>query len=177
VGGSVWFGDETTLREFPPLRSAWARCGEQAVVMISGKNSRRVVHGALNPITGQVVRVVRARSRGADCGAFVDALAQRCDPERPHLLVWDNAPPHWTHAARDAAPANLTIAWLPFRSPELMPCEDIWREMKRTVAANRAYADVDELAQRALAWLDDLAPADLLRLSGVQSSKFHWLPT
>lgn len=93
------------------------------------------------------------------------------------MLVWDNAPPHWTHAARDAAPANLTIAWLPFRSPELMPCEDIWREMKRVVAANRAYADVDELVQRTVAWLDDRTLEDLLRLSGVQSSKFDWLPT
>jgi len=173
----VWFGDETTLREFPPLRAAWARRGAQVVVEISGRNSRRVLHGAINVVTGAVVRVVRERSKGADCSVFMDVLAQHCDPETPHLLVWDNAPPHWTHAARDAAPANLTIAWLPFRSPELMPCEDVWREMKRVVAANRAYADVDELAQRAVAWLDDHTPEDILRLSGVQSSKFDWLPT
>jgi len=49
--------------------------------------------------------------------------------------------------------------------------------MKRVVAANRAYADVDELAQRAVGWLDDHTPTDLLRLSGLQSSKFDWLPT
>jgi transposase len=165
------------LREFPPLRAAWARRGEQATVGISGRNGRRVLHGAMNVVTGQVVRVVRERSKGVDCGVFMGALAQHCDPDKPHLLVWDNAPPHWTHAARDAAPTNLSIAWLPFRSPELMPCEDVWREMKRVVTANRAYADVDELAQRAVAWLDDHAPKDILRLSGVQSSKFDWLPT
>ena len=168
----MWFGDETTLREFPPLRAAWAKRGTQAVVEISGKNSRRVLHGAMNVATGAVVRVVRERSKGADCGVFMDALAQHCTADKPHLLVWDNAPPHWTHAARDAAPANLSIAWLPFRSPELMPCEDVWREMKRVVAANRAYADVDELVQRAVAWLDARTPADVLRISGVQSSKF-----
>lgn len=27
-GKEVWVGDETTLREFPPLRSAWARRGQ-----------------------------------------------------------------------------------------------------------------------------------------------------
>ncbi len=81
------------------------------------------------------------------------------------------------HAAQDVAPANLTVAWLPFRSPELMPCEDVWREMKRTVAANRAYADMDELAARAVAWLDERTPADIRRLSGMQPSKFDWLPT
>lgn len=128
-------------------------------------------------VTGAVVRVVRERSKGADCGVFMDVLAQHCAPDKPHLLVWDNARPHWTHAARDAAPSNLTIAWLPFRSPELMPCEDVWREMKRVVAANRAYADVDALAQRAVAWLDDHTQEDFLRLSGLPSSKFDWLPT
>ena len=35
AGGEVWFGDETTLREFPPLRAGWARRGEQQVVVIS----------------------------------------------------------------------------------------------------------------------------------------------
>ncbi len=29
AGGSVWCGDETILREFPPLRAAWAQRGEQ----------------------------------------------------------------------------------------------------------------------------------------------------
>ena len=64
VGGSVWFADETTVREFPPLRAGWARRGEQAVVTITGRNARRVVHGALNIVTGELVRVVRERSRG-----------------------------------------------------------------------------------------------------------------
>jgi len=40
--GEEWFGDETTLREFPPLRAAWARRGQQQIVVISGRNARRV---------------------------------------------------------------------------------------------------------------------------------------
>jgi transposase len=35
AGGEVWFGDETTLRAFPPLRAAWAKRGKQAVVVVS----------------------------------------------------------------------------------------------------------------------------------------------
>jgi hypothetical protein len=86
--------------------------------------------------------------------------------------------------ARETAEATAGIAVLPlpFRSPELMPCDAgalwaAWRAMKGTVAANRAYADVGELAARAVAWLDDHTPTDLLRLAGLQSSKFDWLPT
>jgi hypothetical protein len=91
-GGEVWFGDETTLREFPPLRAAWAKRGEQAVVVVSGRNARRVVHGALNAASGALALLVRERSRGDDCLAFVEALG-RIHRGVPKLLVWDDAPP------------------------------------------------------------------------------------
>jgi DDE superfamily endonuclease len=153
------------------------------VVVISGRNARRVLHGALNISTGEIVRVARERGRGIDSAALVEVLATHCATGVPHLLVWDNAPPHHTHAARDAAiAAGITIGWLPFRSPELNPCEAgapwaAWREMKRVVAANRAYESVDELAERGMNWLDDHSPDALLHIAGLRSSKFDWLPT
>lgn len=177
AGGEVWVGDETALREFPPLRAAWARRGTQATVESSGRNARRVLHGALNVATGETVAVVRLRSRGEDAAAGLAPLAAR-RPGVPKLLVWDNAPPHHTRAVRATAEeAGVELAFLPFRSPELNPCEDLWRHLKATVAANRAYPTVDALAERATTWLDALAPADVLRLSGLRSSKFDWLPT
>jgi transposase len=177
AGGNVWFADETTLREFPPLRAAWARRGEQAVVTISGRNARRVVHGALNIVTGELVRVVRERNRGADSAALIAVLAART-PAGRSLLVWDNGPAHHTRLARETAEAvGIAIVPLPFRAPEMMPCEEVWRRMKGVVAANRAYADVDELAARAVMWLDQQRPADLLRIAGLRSSKFDWIST
>jgi transposase len=176
-GGEVWVGDETGLREFPPLRAAWAPRGCQAEVVISGRNARRVLHGALNVATGELVCVSRERGRGEDAAAGVAALASR-RPEVPKLLIWDNAPSHHTRLVRDtAASAGITLGWLPFRSPELNPCEDLWRRLKAVVAANRAYPSVDELAARATTWLGDLTPTDVLRLAGLRSSKFDWLTT
>lgn len=55
---------------------------------------------------------------------------------------------HHTRLAREAAESvGVTVLPLPF-APALMPCEDIWCAMKQTVAANRAYADVDSLAKQ-----------------------------
>jgi transposase len=177
TGGEVWFGDETTLREFPPLRAAWARRGQQQVVVISGRNARRVVHGALNVASGELVALVRERSRQDDCAAFVEALGQ-LRPAVPKLLVWDNAPPHHPKRVQAAAAAaHIQIAFLPFRAPELMPCEDLWRLAKAVVAANRAYAAVQEQAERAVAWLATLTPFDRLLKSGLFGTKFQWLST
>jgi transposase len=146
-------------------------------VLISGRNARRVVHGVLNATSGELVHLVRERGRGPDCAAAIVALGQ-VRPDVPKLLIWDNAPPHHTHAARDAAAlAGVELAWLPFRSPELNACEDLWRHLKATVAANRAYDSVDTLAFRAAAWLDRLEADQVLRLSGLQARKFEWLPT
>lgn len=177
AGGEVWFGDETTLREFPPLRAAWARRGVQAVVVVSGRNSRRVLHGALNAATGDLVTLIRERSRQDDCLAFVEALGQ-VRPDVPKLLVWDNAPPHHPKRVLAAATAaQITIAWLPFRAPELMPCEDLWRLTKAVVAANRVYETVHVLAEQAVGWLAALSPFDRLRQSGLLGAKFQWLAT
>jgi transposase len=177
IGGEVWVGDETALREFPPLRSAWSKRGAQGVVLISGRNARRVVHGALHARTGELVRVVRERHRAADALALVAALGA-VRPEIPKLLLWDNAPPHHPHRVREAAQAaGITVAFLPFRSPELMPLEDLWRGLKTDIAANRAYPTVEELAERAVTWLDAMAEEERHRRCGLSSSKFDWLPT
>jgi transposase len=173
----VWFGDETTLREFPPLRAAWAKRGQQQIVVISGRNARRVVPGALNVATGELVPLVRERSRQDDCLAFVEALGQR-RPHIPKLLVWDNAPPHHPKRVQAAAvAANIRLAFLPFRAPELMPCEDLWRLTTAQVAANRTYEAIQEQAERAVAWLAALSPFDRLLKSGLFSAKFQWLST
>ena len=170
-------GDETTVRELPPLRCAWARRGEQAIVLISGRNSRRVIHGAINVRTGELTHLVRERARQEDCIAFVTALGAQ-NPGVPKLLIWDNAPPHHPTRVRQAAAAvGVEIAWLPFRAPELNPCEDLWRVLKARVAANRVFADVADLAAAASRWLSDLTTAQIRRSSGLASPTFHWLPT
>lgn len=177
AGWEVWFGDEATLREFPPLRAAWSRRGEQAQVVLAGRNARRVLVGFLNVATGELARVVRGRGRGEDIAEGIGALGPP-RPGVPRLLVIDNAPPHHTRVARDMAEgSNIEVLYLPFRSPELNPIEDLWRALKRVVAANRVYDSIDDLAERATKYLDDLTPDDVLRLSGLRSSKFEWLPT
>lgn len=145
--------------------------------MISGRNGRRVLHGALNIQTGELVRLVRERSRTDDSQVFVETLGKR-RPEVPKLLIWDNAPPHHPKRVKEAAAAGkIELVWLPFRSPELNPCEDLWRLLKAVIAANRAYGSLEEEAERAVAWLDGLTNAERLRCCGLETSKFQWLST
>jgi transposase len=177
AGGEVWVADETALREFPPLRAGWSKRGQPATVLISGRNARRTILGALNVTSGELVHTVRDRCRTDDVLAAVQDLGA-VRPDVPQLLIWDNAPPHHPHRVRDAAlDAAITVAFLPFRSPELMPLEDLWRGLKATVAANRGYPTLEELTDRAVAWLDAMSGEDRLCRCGFTASKFDWLPT
>jgi transposase len=176
-GGEVWVGDETTVREYPPLRASWSRRGDQATVVISGRNAQRVIHGALNTATGELVTLVQPRSRTAEVVATVEALGH-LRPDVPKLLVWDNAPAHHPKRVATAAlVAGIELAFLPFRAPELMPLEEAWRGAKAVVAANRCYSSVDEAAARTVAWLSAQSGEERLRRCGLHSSKFQWLPT
>src|SRR3954453_17428578 len=60
------FEDETDLRLFPPLRSAWGLRGQPSEVPISGANARRVVFGTINVDTGHRLFLVRRRQKGED---------------------------------------------------------------------------------------------------------------
>ncbi len=169
--------DETALREFPPLRAGWSKRGAPATVLLSGRNQRRTILGALNVGSGELVCTVRERCRTDDVLAAVQAVGA-VRPQVPKLLIWDNAPPHKPHRVREAAEAaGIALAVLPFRAPELMPLEELWRGLKATVAANRCYASLDELEARALAWLDGMGNAERRRRCGLTTSKFQWLPT
>ena len=177
VGGEVWVADETALREFPPLRAGWSQVGQAAHVVISGRNARRTLFGALNVTTGELVCLPLLRCRTDEIVTAMTELGA-VRPEVPKLLIWDNAPPHHPHRVRDAAAtAGITLAFLPFRSPELMPLEEVWRGLKQTVAANRCYASLEELVSRALTWLTTMTDAERRRRCGLLSSKFEWLPT
>jgi hypothetical protein len=93
-GGEVWVGDETALRGFPPSRAGWSKRGQPAPVLISGRNGRRSLLGALQLQVGtrEFVCTVRERCRTDDVLAAVAALAM-VRPEVPKLLIWDNAHP------------------------------------------------------------------------------------
>lgn len=113
------------------------------------------------------MRVARGRNRGMDSAVLV--AAQPTAGRDP--LLRDNAPSHHTQLGRETVEVVGFTILSPFCSPELNLCEHVWRVMKGTVVANRECAEVDALVERAVAWLDDWSPADMLHLAGLQSPK------
>src|SRR3982750_1389776 len=65
----------------------------------------------------------------------------------------------------------------PIRPPRLderHARDQLWKELKRLVAANRQAADIRDLVQQAEDWLLGLSPQETLRKAGILSPHF-WL--
>ena len=167
--------DWTLLRLFPPLRAMWAPVGAQASVPISGANARRVLFGAINLVTARRAVLIRRAAGQADAQAFFRDLRRRYRRAGTLWLFLGGASAHTAPATqRLAAALGIVLLWLPKRHPELNPMDQLWRELKRVVAANRQADSIDALAAEAAAWVLALTPTEARRKAGMVAPQF-WL--
>ena len=166
--------DETDVRLFPPLRAAWARQGQQARVLLSGRNAKRVIFGALNVRTGHLVLLCRNNQFATDFHALLRELRRRYR-NRPVALLLDEDSSHIARSSKCLAAAlKIRPLGLPKRSPELNPMDHLWRAPKEKASANRQDSTIERAVDRFLRYLHRLTPRAALRKAGVLSPHF-WL--
>ena len=169
------FIDWTLLRLFPPLRAAWSRQGEQALVPITGQNAKRVLFGAINLHTGHRVVLIGKRAGGTEARAFLEKL-RYCYRQAGRIwLLLDRASAHTNdQTLRLADELRIELVWLPKQWPELNAMAQLRKERKRLIAANRQATSIDALAEEAADWILSLGTPEALRKAGILSPHF-WL--
>lgn len=166
--------DETDLLLFPLLRATWGRRGEATKVLISGWNARRVVFGAMNLRTGKRLFLVRKHQKQGDFQTFLELIHNHYRGWHVALLL-DGNPSHTANYSQQMAlDWNIKLLWLPKRSPELNPIDELWGQAKDVVSANKQYATIDEHVEHFLEYLRDMTDREALHTSGVLSKNF-WL--
>ncbi|HYG35862.1 MAG TPA: integrase, partial [Clostridia bacterium] len=68
----------------------------------------------------------------------------------------------------------IHLLWLPKQWSELNPMDQLWKELKQDIVANRQYASIDEAVAQATAWLCRLTPRQVFEKAGLHS-KSYWL--
>ena len=170
----ILFEDETTLRMFPPLRAKWAFKGQQAVVHITGRNARRTLFGTINIRTGHRVVLRRWRARQADFQDLLRLLRRRYRKRRIAMLL-DRSPIHEANKSQElAAELEIDLLWLPKQCSELNAMDQMWKELKRWMAANRQFDTIDQQAQRCERWVLDLPVKGACRKASILAERF-WL--
>jgi transposase len=134
-----------------------------------------VLFGAIDMRTAHRIVLVRPRAGGADARAFLRELRRRYRSAGTIRLLADRASAHTGHRTRALAAAlGIRMPRLPKQAPELNAMDQLWRELKRLVAANRQAETIDVLAAAAAAWVLGLTPRQARRKAGMSSKQF-WL--
>jgi transposase len=166
--------DETIILETPPLYSCYGPIGRQVRIPITGSHAHRILHGAINITTGDVLLLVTAAWTQAEHQQFLNLI-------RAHWRGWqivlfeDRASQHTCPRSRRlAAYCSIQIRLLPRATPELNAMDHLWKHTKRQVLGDRPTVTVDRSAQLACDYIRHLSPRQRLRQAGVLSGNF-WL--
>jgi len=168
--------DETIITETPPLYACYGHIGEQVRVPITGNRAKRILHGAINIRSGEVLllitpewaqeehqtylAMIRAHWRGWNIVLFEDKASQHTAPRSLQL----------------AQRLRMEVRFLPKATPELNAMDHLWRHAKRETQGNRPPQAIDDSAMDTSWYILDLSPRERLRRAGILSGNF-WLTT
>lgn len=121
----------------------WAEKGSRPTAIKQTEYEWVYLYAAVNPLTGESSALVSPYTNTAYMNEHLAFISQEARPDAHVVLVLDQAGWHTAKALR--VPENITLLYLPPKSPELNPAERIWRYMRGNYLSNRVYKDYDEL--------------------------------
>jgi transposase len=163
---TLLYEDETSLRRLPPLYGMWMRKGQQARVQVPDYNAKKALYGALNPLTGETYIESYPKAKSDYTEPFIEGLLERI--EGTVILVWDHASWHTSNQIKALIERyeRLRVVLLPKRAPQENPLEDLWRHLKREVAAN-LQRRLDHLVDLAKQFFERMSNQEKMRKAGL----------
>lgn len=175
---TVIFVDEAGFSMIPSLHKTWAPRGETPIVEHRNRWHRKVsVIGGLSVSADRkTLDAVLDWYPGENVDqpkvlAFLGKIAATY--EGPIDIVWDNLSSHKGKAIHAwlATHRRVRLHYLPPYAPELNPIEMLWSLSKYHRLANHGITDLDELHERAVAAVDDVAAQQQLLRSCVDHAR------
>jgi hypothetical protein len=166
--------DETIILEIPPLAYCYSPIGQQACIAISGSHARRIVHGAINIWSGDVVLLISNVWDQITHQTFLELI--RLHWRGWHIVLYeDRGKPHTADDSLALAAAlGMQVRLLPRATSELNAMDQLWRQTKPNALANRATLSIDDSAMQLCEHILNLSPRERLQKAGVLSGHF-WL--
>jgi len=166
--------DEIIITETPPLYSCYGRIGEQVRVSITGNRQKRIIHGALNIVTGDLLLLITEVWDALTHQYFLEMM-------RSHWRGWqiilfeDRGSPHTAEDSVEVAAAlGFRVRYLPRACPKLNAMDHLFRSVKGRAVADRSTVTINQSADAACHHLYQMSRRERLIKAGVRSGNF-WL--
>ena len=129
----------------------WARTGTRPRQPKDQRYQSAYIFGAICPARGTGAAVVMPKANTDAMQRHLDEISRRVRRASHAVLLLDRAGWHTTGAL--AVPTNITLVFLPPRSPELNPAENVWQYLRQNHLSNRVFATYDDILEAACqAW-------------------------
>ena len=149
----MFFEDETKQYLTTVVRRVIARRGSKPVIPSVRRWVGVFVICAFNAKTREVFVMLSDRVNSRAFRSFLYRLKRYVGRGRIYL-VWDNAGGHVANSVRRAAyKRGVHLVRQPPWSPHLNPVEEIWRELKISLA-NRLFFSLDELRDAIMSFFE-----------------------
>nr|WP_276571898.1 transposase [Desulfonema magnum] len=148
--------------------------GEQVRVPISGSHARRVLHGAINIRSGDVLLLITDIWDEHTHRYFMKML--RSHWRGWHIILFeDHGTPHTEEDTLMLADElKIEIRLLPTATPKMNAMGHLWKSVKRRALANRPTENIDISADDACHHIIGMSRHQRLKAAGVLSENF-WL--
>lgn len=166
--------DEVIITETPPLYCCYGRSGQQVCVPVSGNRSKRIIHGAINIRSGDLLLLITEIWDEVTHQYFLEMI--RAHWRGWHIILFeDRGTPHTAEDSFElAGDLRIEIRLLPVACPELNAMDHLWRQVKARALANRQTITIDKSTDAACDYLMEMSRRERLQKAGVLSGRF-WL--
>lgn len=149
LGADLGFEDEAGVAPRTRSGRTWGLVGQPPELPVA---PQRGGYNVLSMVTPQGTLRYHLSDQTIDSDAYIDFLQQLIhDRERPLIILVDRATFHQSQAVREFVRAHRTqlrVFFLPKRSPELNPDEQVWNELKNNRLGKQPIKNKTDLKKR-----------------------------
>jgi hypothetical protein len=165
----IWFQDEARIGQKNGVTRQWARKGTRPRQPKDQRYDNAYIFGAICPSEGKGAALVLPYADTEAMQAHLDVISKKVSPGACAALILDRAAWHTTTNLR--MPSNIVPIFLPSRSPELNPVENIWQFLRQNWLSNRVFESYDAIIEAASsAWNKLIAAPEKIKSIGLR----HW---
>ncbi|WP_208248648.1 IS630 family transposase [Rhizobium sp. T1470] len=139
----LWWADEARIGQKNKITRRWARRGTRPSAPHDQRTMWTYIFGAICPKKGKGAGLVLPYCDTSAMNQHLIEISQAVDDGAHAVLIVDQA--GWHVTPKLDVPDNITLLFLPPRSPELNPVENVWQFLRDNWLSNRIFKDYEDI--------------------------------
>lgn len=156
------FQDEAGFGRINKPKYCWCKKGLRPHVPCHHIREYRYAYGAVEPVTGDSFFLIMPYCNTVCMELYLQELSKQY-PKDEILLVCDGA--SWHKANGLEIPDNIHLAFIPPRTPEMNPIEQIWKEIRKLGFRNEVFPSLAAVVDRLCLTIRNLSPLTIRHIT------------